>query len=111
MRRCRGRTKLPHRRPHGLPPEPCLYRAAPLQTHDLPVREYRLHQKQLRLTDTRLDEQSHGMSIKAMPVSLVREGGGGGAEPHNQNPSLISALSGCQGDQVCEGGGRRRQPH
>ncbi|KAG2486973.1 hypothetical protein HYH03_014346 [Edaphochlamys debaryana] len=33
--------------------------------------------KQLRFTDTRLDEQARGMSIKMMPMSLVLEGGSG----------------------------------
>lgn len=46
------------------------------QTHDL-QREYRLNQKQLRFTDTRLDEQARGISIKAMPMSLVLEAGTG----------------------------------
>mmetsp|Transcript_18570 Transcript_18570/g.39863 ORF Transcript_18570/g.39863 Transcript_18570/m.39863 type:complete len:988 (-) Transcript_18570:519-3482(-) len=46
------------------------------QTHEL-NREYRLNQKQLRFTDTRLDEQARGMSIKAMPMSLVMEGTSG----------------------------------
>lgn len=47
------------------------------QTHDLEQKEYRLHQKQLRFTDTRLDEQARGISIKAMPMSLVLESGSG----------------------------------
>lgn len=46
------------------------------QTHELD-REYRLHQKQLRFTDTRIDEQARGMSIKCMPMSLLMENGSG----------------------------------
>ncbi|GAX78591.1 hypothetical protein CEUSTIGMA_g6030.t1 [Chlamydomonas eustigma] len=47
------------------------------QTHELLNREYFLRQKQLKFTDTRIDEQSRGMSIKAMPMSLVMEGTSG----------------------------------
>ena len=48
-----------------------------MQTHDLEQREYRVNQKALRFTDTRLDEQARGMSIKAMPMSLVMEAASG----------------------------------
>ncbi|KAG1674860.1 hypothetical protein FOA52_015250 [Chlamydomonas sp. UWO 241] len=46
------------------------------QTHEL-NRDLRFDNKPLRFTDTRLDEQARGMSIKAMPVSLVLEGASG----------------------------------
>mmetsp|Transcript_32249 Transcript_32249/g.84013 ORF Transcript_32249/g.84013 Transcript_32249/m.84013 type:complete len:1110 (+) Transcript_32249:169-3498(+) len=46
------------------------------QTHDI-QHEWRMNEKQLKFTDTRLDEQARGMSIKAMPMSLVLEGGTG----------------------------------
>lgn len=43
------------------------------QTHEL-RHEWRVNEKQLKFTDTRLDEQSRGISIKMMPMSLVMEG-------------------------------------
>eukprot|EP00877_Chromochloris_zofingiensis_P014926 jgi/Chrzof1/9688/Cz04g12070.t1 len=46
------------------------------QTHDLQV-PHKQTDKQLRFTDTRLDEQARGISIKMMPMSLVMEGGSG----------------------------------
>ncbi|KAF6263582.1 elongation factor EF-Tu-like protein [Scenedesmus sp. NREL 46B-D3] len=48
------------------------------QTHDVAALGIRNQQgKQLRFTDTRVDEQARGISIKAMPMSLVLEGGTG----------------------------------
>jgi U5 small nuclear ribonucleoprotein component len=46
------------------------------QTHDVSY-EYRSNEKALRFTDTRLDEQQRGISLKAVPVSLVLEGSSG----------------------------------
>ncbi|KAI8471075.1 MAG: elongation factor EF-Tu-like protein [Monoraphidium minutum] len=42
------------------------------QTHELPPSKH-----PLRFTDTRIDEQSRGISIKMVPMSLVLEGGSG----------------------------------
>mmetsp|Transcript_22656 Transcript_22656/g.57692 ORF Transcript_22656/g.57692 Transcript_22656/m.57692 type:complete len:994 (-) Transcript_22656:539-3520(-) len=46
------------------------------QTHEI-NHEWRENERQLKFTDTRLDEQARGMSIKCMPMSLVLEGGSG----------------------------------
>ncbi|MEW5298101.1 MAG: hypothetical protein WDW36_001258 [Sanguina aurantia] len=46
------------------------------QTHEV-RHEARSNGKQLRFTDTRLDEQSRGISIKMMPMSLVMEASSG----------------------------------
>lgn len=46
------------------------------QTHEI-HHEWRENEKQLKFTDTRVDEQARGISIKAMPMSLVMEGGSG----------------------------------
>jgi 116 kDa U5 small nuclear ribonucleoprotein component len=47
------------------------------QTHDLSGLGRRPGGKPLRYTDTRDDEQSRGISIKAMPMTLVLPGGSG----------------------------------
>uniref|UniRef100_A0A383VQF5 SNU114 homolog n=1 Tax=Tetradesmus obliquus TaxID=3088 RepID=A0A383VQF5_TETOB len=48
------------------------------QTHDVAALGIRNSTgKPLRFTDTRVDEQARGISIKAMPMSLVLEGGSG----------------------------------
>lgn len=47
------------------------------QTHDVPSMGIRTNGQQLRFTDSRVDEQARGISIKAMPMSLVLEGGSG----------------------------------
>eukprot|EP00879_Flechtneria_rotunda_P021406 GHRR01022563.1.p1 GENE.GHRR01022563.1~~GHRR01022563.1.p1 ORF type:complete len:373 (+),score=133.83 GHRR01022563.1:229-1347(+) len=47
------------------------------QTHNLPSLGIRTAGKALRFTDTRIDEQARGISIKAMPMSLVLENGNG----------------------------------
>lgn len=47
------------------------------QTHDVASLGIRTKGKPLRFTDTRLDEQARGISIKAMPMSLLLEGGTG----------------------------------
>eukprot|EP00878_Enallax_costatus_P008789 GHUV01009187.1.p1 GENE.GHUV01009187.1~~GHUV01009187.1.p1 ORF type:complete len:741 (+),score=244.40 GHUV01009187.1:354-2576(+) len=47
------------------------------QTHDVHSLGIRTNGQQLRFTDTRVDEQARGISIKAMPMSLVLEGGTG----------------------------------
>ncbi|KAF8072579.1 hypothetical protein HT031_000239 [Scenedesmus sp. PABB004] len=47
------------------------------QTHDVGALGVRPGGKPLRFTDTRLDEQARGISIKAMPMSLVLAGGSG----------------------------------
>ncbi|KAL6759260.1 elongation factor EF-Tu-like protein [Haematococcus lacustris] len=79
------------------------------QTHEV-QREYRLHQKALRFTDTRVDEQSRGMSIKAMPMSLVLEGSSGKSfllnlvdcPGHvNFNDEVTAALRLCDGMLLC----------
>ncbi|KAK3272142.1 hypothetical protein CYMTET_19542 [Cymbomonas tetramitiformis] len=46
------------------------------QTHTI-RHEQRSNEKQMRYTDTRLDEQSRGISIKAVPISLVMPGANG----------------------------------
>eukprot|EP00959_Pyramimonas_sp_CCMP1952_P449956 9421263-Pyramimonas_sp.AAC.1 len=46
------------------------------QTHAV-FHEERSNEKNLRYTDTRLDEQSRGISIKAVPMSLVMQGSQG----------------------------------
>lgn len=47
------------------------------QTNDVRSLDIRTNGQQLRFTDTRVDEQARGISIKAMPMSLVLEGGTG----------------------------------
>lgn len=47
------------------------------QTHELAPDVRGTGDKQLKFTDTRLDEQARGMSIKMMPLSLVMEGSSG----------------------------------
>lgn len=49
------------------------------QTHELQkmTKRQELWGKQVKFTDTRVDEQARAMSIKAMPMSLVMEGGSG----------------------------------
>ena len=42
------------------------------QTHDLRY-EWRNNERPLRFTDTRVDEQSRGISMKSTPMSLVLE--------------------------------------
>lgn len=56
-----------------------------------------MNEKQLKYTDTRLDEQARGMSIKAMPVSLVLEGGTG--------KSFLINLTDCPGERALRGWG------
>lgn len=46
------------------------------QTHII-HHEWRTNEKQLKFTDTRLDEQARGISIKMMPMSLVMEASSG----------------------------------
>ncbi|PSC73984.1 116 kDa U5 small nuclear ribonucleo component-like [Micractinium conductrix] len=46
------------------------------QTHDV-THEYRSNEKPLRYTDTRMDEQARAISLKAVPMSLVMQGGSG----------------------------------
>ena len=46
------------------------------QTHEV-LHEDRSNEKALRYTDTRLDEQSRGISIKSIPMSLVMQGSQG----------------------------------
>lgn len=43
------------------------------QTHDIPGVESRGPDNPIRFTDTRLDEQTRGISLKAVPMSLVLE--------------------------------------
>lgn len=42
------------------------------QTHDV-KHEWRANEKQLKFTDTRVDEQARQISLKMMPMSLVME--------------------------------------
>jgi translation elongation factor EF-G len=51
-------------------------RAVVEQTHSIKGRNV-ADEKQLRFTDTRLDEQQRGISVKSMPVSLVLESSSG----------------------------------
>ena len=46
------------------------------QTHDLRY-EWRNNERPLRFTDTRVDEQSRGISLKSTPMSLILEGSNG----------------------------------
>ena len=46
------------------------------QTHDLRY-EWRNNERPLRFTDTRVDEQSRGISMKSTPMSLVLEASNG----------------------------------
>lgn len=46
------------------------------QTHDLRY-EWRNNERPLRFTDTRVDEQSRGISMKSTPMSLVLEASSG----------------------------------
>ena len=62
-----------------------------LQTHELRP-EHRRPDRQLKFTDTRLDEQARGISVKAMPMSLVLEGGTG--------KSFLINLTDCPGEEL-----------
>lgn len=46
------------------------------QTHDLRY-EWRNNERPLRFTDSRVDEQSRGISLKSTPMSLILEGSNG----------------------------------
>ena len=46
------------------------------QTHDIET-QMRDGEKPMRFTDTRLDEQERGVSLKMVPMSLVMEGTSG----------------------------------
>ena len=46
------------------------------QTHDLRY-EWRNNERPLRFTDTRVDEQSRGISLKSTPMSLILGGSNG----------------------------------
>lgn len=46
------------------------------QTHDLRY-EWRNNERPLRFTDTRVDEQSRGISMKSTPMSLILEASNG----------------------------------
>jgi translation elongation factor EF-4 len=46
------------------------------QTHDLRY-EWRNNERPLRYTDTRVDEQSRGISMKSTPMSLILEASNG----------------------------------
>lgn len=46
------------------------------QTHEV-RHEWRANERQLKFTDTRLDEQARQISVKMMPMSLVMSGGSG----------------------------------
>lgn len=46
------------------------------QTHDV-RHQWRNNEKGMRYTDTRLDEQQRGISLKMVPMSLVLEGASG----------------------------------
>jgi translation elongation factor EF-4 len=46
------------------------------QTHELTVAQ-RSNERPMRYTDTRVDEQARGISLKAVPMSLVMEGSSG----------------------------------
>ena len=46
------------------------------QTHEV-RHEARHNERPMRFTDTRLDEQERGVSIKMVPMSLVMEGASG----------------------------------
>lgn len=46
------------------------------QTHDVRA-EWRMDERGMRFTDTRLDEQQRGVSLKMVPMTLVMEGSSG----------------------------------
>ena len=46
------------------------------QTHDI-RHEYRNNDRAMRYTDTRLDEQQRGVSLKMVPISLLLEASSG----------------------------------
>ena len=46
------------------------------QTHDI-RHEYRNNERDMRYTDTRLDEQQRGVSLKMVPMSLLLEASSG----------------------------------
>mmetsp|Transcript_826 Transcript_826/g.1239 ORF Transcript_826/g.1239 Transcript_826/m.1239 type:complete len:995 (+) Transcript_826:135-3119(+) len=79
------------------------------QTHDLRTKP-KDPEKQLKFTDTRVDEQSRGMSIKAMPMSLVLEGSSGKSYLTNLidcpghvnfNDEVTAAMRLCDGVLLC----------
>ncbi len=46
------------------------------QTHDV-RHEWRNNERAMRFTDTRVDEQQRGVSLKMVPMTLVLEGSSG----------------------------------
>ena len=46
------------------------------QTHDV-RHQWRNNERGMRFTDTRLDEQQRGVSLKMVPMTLVMEGSSG----------------------------------
>jgi 116 kDa U5 small nuclear ribonucleoprotein component len=46
------------------------------QTHEI-RHQWRNNEKAMRFTDTRLDEQARGVSLKMVPMSLVMQGASG----------------------------------
>ena len=75
------------------------------QTHEI-RHELRQNEKAMRFTDTRLDEQDRGISIKMVPMSLLLPSSSGksflfnlidtpGTWPTAQDPGLSLVCDGC----------------
>jgi 116 kDa U5 small nuclear ribonucleoprotein component len=52
------------------------------QTHDV-RHQWRNNERGMRFTDTRLDEQQRGVSLKMVPMTLVMEGSSGKSHAMN----------------------------
>ncbi len=69
------------------------------QTHDV-RHEWRSNERPMRFTDTRLDEQQRGVSLKMVPISLVMEGSSGKSYVMNlvDTPGAPLPATSCCGD-------------